>query len=68
MNRGRHRFCLKRALLSCSPCAIRLDHIPQHDSRCDQAEAAGPVALLLEIAVADFAKAVGGVTSAELFC
>ncbi|MDA8415501.1 MAG: hypothetical protein M0Z78_00295 [Betaproteobacteria bacterium] len=45
-----------------------MDHIPQHDSRCDQAEAAGPVALLLEIAVADFAKAVGGVTSAELFC
>ena len=37
---------------------FQIDRVPQHDGRCHQIEAAGPVALLLEAAVADFPQAV----------
>ncbi len=37
---------------------LQVDRVPEHDGRCDQVEAAGPVALLLEAAVADFAQAI----------
>jgi hypothetical protein len=37
---------------------LQTDRVPQHDSRRHQVEAAGPVALLLETAVADFAQPV----------
>ena len=37
---------------------FQIDRVPQHDSRCHQVEAAGPVALLLETAVADFTQPV----------
>ena len=37
---------------------LQIDRVPQHDGRRHQVEAAGPVALLLETAVADFAQAV----------
>ena len=37
---------------------FQIDRVPQHDGRCHQIEAAGPVALLLEAAVADFAQPV----------
>jgi len=39
-------------------CALQVDRIPQHDRRRHQIEAAGPVALLLKTAVADFAQPV----------
>lgn len=39
-------------------CALQIDRVPQHDGRRHQVEAAGPVALLLEAAVADFAQTV----------
>jgi hypothetical protein len=38
--------------------AFEVDRVPKHDSGCDQVEAAGLVALLLEAAVTDFASAV----------
>ncbi len=38
--------------------SLQIDRVPQHDGRCHQVEAAGPVALLLETAVADFTQAV----------
>ena len=37
---------------------LQIDRVPQHDGRRHQIEAAGPVALLLEAAVADFPQAV----------
>ena len=37
---------------------LQVDRVPQHDGRRHQVEAAGPVALLLEAAVADFPQAV----------
>ena len=40
----------------CRP--LQIDRIPQYDGRRHQVEAAGPVALLLETAVADFSQAV----------
>ena len=39
-------------------CPFQIDRVPQHDGRRHQIETAGPVALLLETAVADFAQAV----------
>jgi len=39
-------------------CALQIDRVPQHDSRCYQVEATGPVALLLETAVPNFAQPV----------
>ena len=39
-------------------CALQVDRVPQHDSRRHQVEATGPVTLLLETAVADFAQPV----------
>ncbi len=38
--------------------ALQVDRVPQHDGRRHQVEATGPVALLLETAVADFAQPV----------
>ena len=38
--------------------SLQVNRIPQHDGGCHQVEAAGPVALLLEAAVADFTQAV----------
>ena len=35
---------------------LQIDRVPQHDGRRHQVEAAGPVALLLEAAVADFPR------------
>jgi len=37
---------------------FQIDGVPQHDGCCHQIEAAGPVALLLKAAVADFAQPV----------
>lgn len=37
---------------------FQIDSVPQHDGGSHQVQAAGPVALLLETAVADFAQAV----------
>jgi hypothetical protein len=37
---------------------FQIDRVPQHDGCRDQVEATGPVALLLETAVADFAQPV----------
>ena len=37
---------------------FQVDRVPQHDGRRHQVEATGPVALLLETAVADFAQSV----------
>ena len=39
-------------------CALQVDRVPEHNSCRHQVEAAGPVALLLEAAVADFAQAI----------
>ena len=39
-------------------CALQIDRISQNDGRRHQVEAAGPVALLLRTAVADFAQPV----------
>ena len=39
-------------------CALQVDCVPQHDSRRHQVESTGPIALLLETAVADFAQPV----------
>lgn len=38
--------------------AFQIHCVPQHDSRRHQVEAAGPVALLLEAPIPDFAEAV----------
>ena len=38
--------------------SLQIDRVPQHDSRRHQVEAAGPVALLLKAAVADFPRPV----------
>ena len=37
---------------------LQVDRVPQHDGRRHQVEAAGPVALLLEAPIPDFAEAV----------
>lgn len=37
---------------------LQIDRVPQHDGRRHQIEAAGPVALLLKTAVADFTQSV----------
>lgn len=37
---------------------LQIDRVPPHDSRRHQIEAAGPIALLLKAAVADFAQPV----------
>ncbi len=37
--------------------SLQIDRVPQHDGRRHQVEATGPVALLLETTVADFAQA-----------
>ena len=39
-------------------CPLQVDRVPQHDSSRYQVEAAGPVALLLKAAVADFAQPI----------
>ncbi len=39
-------------------CPFQVDRVPQHDGCRHQVEAAGPVALLLETAVANFTEAV----------
>jgi len=38
--------------------SLQVNRVPQHDDRHNQVEATGPVALLLETAVADFAQPV----------
>ena len=42
--------------------ALDIDGVPKHDGRCDEGEAAGPVALLFEAAIPDLPK------SAEKHC
>lgn len=37
---------------------LQIDRVPQHDGRHHQVEAAGPITLLLEAAVADFTQLV----------
>ena len=49
-------------------CTLQINRIPQNDGRRHQVEAAGPVALLLKTAVANFAQAVEEHGSDQLRC